>query len=210
MAVLMGNYGGSQSDYLIHFTRRGNRRHSKSVPVKIQVMSAEERLGSIIRDGAMRLFRPFGAEKPCACFTETTLEHLRYLLNKRGYSPWGIVMTRDQVLDDGGGTVTYTHRESTLTAFRNAGLGHWAVRTGGEVSAVDWTYEREWRIPWHTPQLPLKDRVRAILISNEFWRPVPKDEELPDLWKKSHIWVWRPEAEEGKGAVTQYAPGDLT
>lgn len=201
--VSMRPYGGSQSDYLIHFTKRGNRPNAEWVPAEIRAMSAEERLRAIVTEGVMKPFRPYGAHIPCVCFTETTIEHLRFLLKERGYTPWGIVMTRGQVLAKGGGTVAYINNQVTLAQFDRAGLRHWAVRTGGD---TDWTYEREWRIPWPSPdRMSLRTGIRAIFIPDESWRPVPEGEELPELWLKTPIWVWN--AKENK--VAEHPPGDL-
>ncbi|MFD3794932.1 hypothetical protein [Streptomyces californicus] len=164
-------------------------------------MSAEERLRSIVSDGLMRAFPPYGTEKPCISFSETTIGHLRFLLGKRGYCPWGIVLTRRQVLRKGGGTVAYIQDDQTLRKFRSAGLNHWVVRTD---DSTDWTHEREWRIPWLGPRMRLHE-VRAILIPDETWRPSPQDEQQPELWTKSPIWVWR----AGTKKVGEFPPGML-
>ncbi|MDC0773899.1 hypothetical protein [Streptomyces sp. HD] len=134
-------------------------------------------------------------------FSETTIHHLRFLLGERRYRPWGIVLTRPQVLLKGGGTVAYIQDEETLAKFKGAGLDHWAVRTGG---STDWTHEREWRIPWRWPTMRL-DEVRAILIPDESWRPLPKGEQQPELWTRSRIWVWKAE----KKKVGEFKPGEL-
>jgi hypothetical protein len=197
----MGHMSPSQSDFLIHFTGRGGRPHPGWVDADIRSMSAQERLKSIVSSGLMRPFPPYGADMPCVCFSETTIEHLRFLLGDRRYLPWGIVLTRQQVLLRGGGTVAYIQDEETLAKFKGAGLDHWAVRTGG---FTDWTHEREWRIPWKWPKLRLPE-VRAILVPDASWRPVDKGEELPELWQKSRIWVWNAK----KQKVGEYEPGTL-
>ncbi|MFF2641757.1 hypothetical protein ACFVUB_18130 [Streptomyces niveus] len=98
--------------------------------------------------------------------------------------------------------MAYVQDEATLDAFKKAGLAHWAVRPGGD---TDWTYEREWGIPWRGPKFR-PEAVRAILVPDATWRSARKDDgELPELWVKSRIWVWKAKEEK----VVGYLPGTL-
>lgn len=202
ISTLRDDLSPSQSDDLIHFTGRNGARRPDWVDADILGMTAKERLGAIVRDGRMRTFAPYGgATMRCACFSEANPEHLSYLLGKRRYLPFGIVVTRSQVLEKGGGTVAYIQDELTREEFTRAKLGHWVVRTEYD---SDWTHEREWRIPWKWPRIRW-DELRAILVPNTTWRPVPPGEELPALWLKSPIWVWNSKTRKAE----EHAPGTL-
>ncbi|MFJ9576139.1 hypothetical protein ACIRQF_07045 [Streptomyces sp. NPDC101191] len=195
-----------QSDDLYHFTSRGDRQPPSWVAADIRAMTAEQRLQSILTTGLIRTFRPYSKQvrpeqKRCVCFTEAPISHLAWLMEKRRYEPYAIVMSRGQILGAGGGQVAYINCEMTLKAFDRAGLGHWVVPTGGQ---PDWTHEREWRMPWQHEQMPIP-RLKAILVPDASWRPVPAGEPLPELWVKTPIRVWNPK----KKLCTEYAPGKL-
>ncbi|MER6918844.1 hypothetical protein [Streptomyces spiralis] len=192
-------------------------------------MTASERLDSILRGEVLRSSQPYGAERACLCFSESPPDHLAHLIADRQFEPYGIVVTREGVLDAGGGAVAYVP-EDTYSLFRAAGLEHWAVRTGTDST---WMHEREWRVP--VPDGPQTvgmqlGSLRAVLVGDPAWRPSrigtgtwihmqegtpchgcgdPFCEEytvLPRLWLESEIWVW----DEAARGVTRYPPGTLT
>ncbi|MFE1909428.1 hypothetical protein ACFW96_38040 [Streptomyces gardneri] len=220
----LGITGPAQSDDLYHFTGRiGDRPND--VPNHIQKMTPQERLDTILAERTLRAFPPFGAGFPCACFSESTPDHLAFLVKSWKVKPWGIVGSRMSLLRLGGGTVAYVP-DQQYQHFKNVGMAHWAVRVGTNST---WMHEREWRIPRQNGEIRLQG-VRAILIGDASWRPSLVDTgewinaengeqcqgpgetplaqprmDYPGLWRESAVWVWDSKSE----AVIKHAPGTL-
>lgn len=225
----LGAVGPAQSEELVHFTSRGREPGPGAAP-DIRPLSASERLDSILYFELLRSSKPYGVERACVWFSESPPDHLAHLIVDRQFEPWGIVVTREAVLDAGGGAVAYVP-DDIYTQFRAAGLGHWAVRTGTDST---WMHEREWRVPvFDEPKAVTLGvqltSLRAVLIGDPDWRPSrertgmwihmqdgtpchgcgdPFCEEImewPRLWLESEIWVWDMAAR----AVTRHPPGTL-
>ncbi|WP_159461058.1 hypothetical protein [Streptomyces viridosporus] len=220
----LGLVGPAQSDDLFHFTgRNGNR--PVHVPEEIRNMTPQERLDAILGTRTLRGFPPFGTAQSCICFSECTPAHLAHLVLTRGFSPWGVVVSRSAVLRLGGGSVAYVP-DAVYSYFKARGLEHWAVRTGSDSV---WLHEREWRLPIHGAGVNLVN-IRAILIGDPGWRPslVPTGdwrngetgellsgpdgnphtrpvEALPHLWQSHEIWVW----DASTKTVARKPPGTL-
>ncbi|MFB7454861.1 hypothetical protein [Streptomyces sp. NPDC056194] len=224
MITELGFVGPAQSDDLFHFTgRNGNR--PRDVPEEIQRMKPSERLDSIITQQKLLAFPPFGARQACVCFSECPPEQLAYLITMGLFLPWGVVVRRSQVMDCGGGSVSYVP-DKVYEKFERAGLEHWAVRTGEKST---WLHEREWRLPPKGKGIRL-NALRAILIGDETWRPSLVDtnewinaetgelclgpgdtpsarprQHYPELWRQSEIWVWDATAKR----MIKHPPGTL-
>ncbi|MGW1281373.1 hypothetical protein ACWD4V_31040 [Streptomyces tsukubensis] len=220
MDLDLGITGPAQSDDVYHFTGRVGGRPDY-VPEHIRMMTPQQRLDAIIGERVLRAFPPFGATLPCVCFSESSPEHLTFLVKNRKVEPWGIVGTRLSLLELGGGAVAYVP-DKQFESFKNTGLAHWAVRVGTNST---WMHEREWRIPRENGEIPLNS-IRAILIGDASWRPsqietdewVTEDGEIcpgpgevphaqprqdyPALWRESAIWVWDDKSAE----VIKYPP----
>ncbi|MGW3657223.1 hypothetical protein ACWD6R_16680 [Streptomyces sp. NPDC005151] len=222
---LLGAVGPAQSEELVHFTSRGREPGPGATP-DVRAMTASQRLDSILYSELLRTFAPYGVERACACFSESPANHLAHLIGDRQFEPWGIVATRQGLLEAGGGAVAYVPDE-VYDQFRVAGLEHWAVRTG---TGSTWMHEREWRVPAPdgTAGMQLYN-LRAVLVGDRDWRPSPvgtdlwmhmnegtlcqgcpdpfceEITELPRLWLQSEIWVWDPVAQQ----VELYPPGAL-
>ncbi|MFD3908957.1 hypothetical protein ACFXOL_14790 [Streptomyces californicus] len=193
-------------------------------------MSPEQRLDSILHERTFRPAVPFGGDKElgtaCLCLSECPPAHVAHLVNERGFQPWGLVVSREWAHSWGGGAVAYVPT-SVHAAFKDAGLGHWAVRTD---EGSTWMHEREWRVPvrkggW----LGRITQVTAILVADVSWRPtrlatgrwidgetgleVPgpswpnaiEFQEYPRLWQESAVWVWNRE----KNNFDKHEPGTL-
>lgn len=190
--------GPAQSKYLFHFTGRPGKQSGQVVPRQIRRMKPPERLDGILGSG-MSVFPPWGTSQPCICFSESPPKHLAYLINGRGFAPWGLVFRREAVLEAGGGAVAYVPK-AVHSRLKQAGLEHWAVHTG---TGSEWTHEREWRLPFQQGMyLP---EVKAILIGDPAWRPTPIDGSAPWLWRNLAIWVW----DDGKRKVKKHKAGTL-
>lgn len=213
---LLGEAGPAQTDFLVHFCSRPfGRAHTPSVPDGIRSMNAETRLYTILWEQQLRGFAPFGASTPMVCFSESPLNHLSWLL-RRGWEPWGVVMTRQSLYDVGGGPVWYARSEQ-YDALAEPHRS-WAVRLDASLQRrSDWLHEREWRAPH--PALPLSaSNVVAVLVGQPDWQPsgsvlrevmidpetggevdpsfrraVPQMMpfiELPPLWGTVQKWYW--------------------
>ena len=179
--VSLGWAGPGQSDLLVHFCRRhlGSALNSR-VPEEISTLKPWERLDKILAANRLRGFPPFGAEddQPVVCFSESPPEHLEHLLRDRGWQPWGVVVTRRWVYQQGGGPVWYARTE--LYDARTREQKPWLVRFDASPDRwTDWTHEREWRIP--VGQLDLEPgAVVAILIGDECWTPSDVARRVPN------------------------------
>ncbi|MDK9499902.1 hypothetical protein QEZ40_005522 [Streptomyces katrae] len=229
--VLQG-VGPAQSDTLIHFTSRGEyASFTPKVPEQFRQMTAQERLDSILGSGRLYGYPPFGAQQACVCFSESPPDHLSHLIADRGFSPWGVVVTRADVLSHDGGAVAYV-TEAVYKQFVAAGIGHWAVPIREN---SQWMHEREWRAPLceeidgERKQYSCfsMTRAHAILIGDRNWRPTqvttayrngctgeqayPNDpaaipvKELPEMWRNSAVWVWSRETR----SIDEYQAGVL-
>lgn len=104
------------------------------------------------------------------CLFDVALSDLRAILvrkNRRRYEPYGIAIDRRYAFTRGARPVIYLpwREAKEIVAPRE----HWRV-VSIELErkpAVDWTHEREWRVPG---DLPLDPRTSAALVEN--WRDV--------------------------------------
>lgn len=215
--------GPAQSDDLYHFTGRAGGRHD-GIPQEIMLMDARQRLDTILGEGRLRAFAPFGSDMPCLCFSESPPEHLAHLIGIGRFQPWGVVANRGAILALGGGSVAYVP-DGVHASFAAAGLQHWAVRTA---NGSEWMHEREWRLPTESGARGVQN-FAAILVGDASWRPSPVEAgwvnastgeplpgpdgdpfaepvmDLPRLWRETEIWVW----DAAKPGVVKYAPGVL-
>ena len=145
-------------DYLIHFT--------KNDPVTGN--SGFERLQIIMTSGFLlgssNLIR--GAYK-CCCFSEVPLEQMPGgLVNPdyySGYSPFGIMVSKKWLYEQGGRPVIYQH----MSEFDNLPDSHRWRHVTYEPGVVDFTWEREWRI--RTECLAIDPSVANIIVPDRGW-----------------------------------------
>jgi hypothetical protein len=141
------------------------------VPEAIANLSAQQRLEQILRQGLLRGFPPFGADTPAICMSEARDDHLIDLIG-RGNEPWGLVFSRQWVVDQGGGPVwpVRTHEWGGLTREQKA----WAVRfEPGPDGRSDWLHEQEWRLllDHESPFLEIQPaNLEAILVGDGNWQ----------------------------------------
>lgn len=138
------------SPVLTHFCGRGrSHAHSQGVPDEIVRMSPQERLESILWDEHLRAFVTFSGGDPAVCFTESTWHAgVKFLIDKRGYPPWGLVLGRDSVYAAGGAPVWYasdprnTGRCLSSTLDFVLGLLDWSLSRIGSKSVSGASPER--------------------------------------------------------------------
>lgn len=108
--------GPAQSEFLIHFCGRPpGTSVSWSLPLDIAQMSPWQRLENILWEGQIRASIPFGATRPMVCLSESPREHLHWLINTRGFPPWGLSTTRGLAYSVDGGPVWYARRTQMAT-----------------------------------------------------------------------------------------------
>lgn len=152
------------SDYLIHFTKGETIHH------------AFENLKSIITD--YKLIAGNGMIKGgfnCVCFTEAPLSSIKEgLLNDKyysKYSPFGIMIEKKWLFEQGGRPVIYQPESEYKLLKENA----WRHVTYNPIAnpAVDFTWEREWRI--HQNELEIGEHVSQVIVPNKEWAYALRD-----------------------------------
>lgn len=118
-------------------------------------------------------FPVFGGKDPVVCLTESTWSGFKFLVGKRGYQPWGLIIDRESVYRAGGGPVWYARSpEYDALGQLNPHLRSWAVELGRH---SDWLEEREWRIVLESaselpPAIPLsKLKLVGLLVGDPQW-----------------------------------------
>jgi len=146
------------SDRLVHFT---SGESSEEAFGRLRTIIAEHRLigsGTTIRGG----YR-------CVCFTEAPLTALAHgLVNPRvysRYSPFGIILEKRWVFEQGGRPVIY-QPEAEFDALPEP-LRWRHVRYEYEPKVIDFTWEREWRI--RCDDLQFGPCVAGIVVPTKDW-----------------------------------------
>lgn len=168
----LANPGPAQSAMLIHFTGRpGNTTSNRGLPRWIVDGSPAERLSSILWDGTLYGQVPYGGTLQAVSLSEASPDHVSWLVNARGFPPWGLIVGRQAVYDAGGGPVWYARRDQ-YEALRGTPAAEWTVRYEATPDRRSgWTHEQEWRL--HGAQLDLRALVPiGVLVGDPGWQPI--------------------------------------
>jgi len=144
---------------LTHFTRAS------------RTASALDNLVAILREGVIRANRRMiRGTQPAVCLFDAPPSELRTLLerrNRRRYEPFGIAIDKRYAFKMGARPVIYLPWREAAEILAPA--EHWRVveTQMDRTPPVDWTHEREWRVPG---DLEFSPRVCAALV--ETWRDV--------------------------------------
>lgn len=171
--------GPGQSDLLVHFCgRREGSRFTPAVPDAIKQMTPEQRLDSILRSQTLMAFPPFRADGvPAVCFSESPGLHLLHMLTERGMKPWGVLLKRADVIAAGGGGIAYPPESVHATWASEMKVWGNPIRTDGARGLMDFSWEREWRIPSTAGGVTFQaGAIAAILIGDSDWKPSPVGE----------------------------------
>jgi len=157
-----------QSDVLVHFTSRGRPTASN----RFADLTAEQRLTAIMEQQTLIASPPYRSSTPVVCLSESGPDGVAALIRGSGWAPWGVVLDRQWVWDQGGGPVWYVRDDLDADVRDRLGgtTDAWLVRT--EPGHSDWLHEREWRIPrsWADPSLHLDETaVVALLVGDPRW-----------------------------------------
>ncbi|QDO84495.1 hypothetical protein FM037_16395 [Shewanella psychropiezotolerans] len=123
------------SDFLIHFTKGEDIEAAYQNLRSIIDQSVVYGSNAKIRDGSN-----------CVCFSEAPISSLKSgLLNPffySPYSPFGIITTKEHIYGQGGRPVIY----QSEAEFHHLSFGNSWRHMCYEPPAVDFTWEREWRV----------------------------------------------------------------
>lgn len=147
-------------DHLIHFTGRAGARVDE-VPPELIGQRPDERLVSLLRDGRVRSYPPFGATEPVSCFTESVASSVRALIGSGRYTPHAVGFHKQVVFDRGGGPVWYLRgdrwrdvHDVLSSQDRSMTVRYWPGVANEEKRPLtqhlnnesEWIHEREWRV----------------------------------------------------------------
>jgi hypothetical protein len=140
------------SNALIHFTRgrAGRLRHFERLDepenVNQEKVHPLDVLVEILRDGQLRGSSNAGfikGDRTAVCFSEVPLSSVRYFIETKRYSPYGIAISKRAAFSMGARPVIYLPDAE----------GEWIPseekwrQVRFEHGTVDFTHEREWRLP---------------------------------------------------------------
>ncbi|MEU4655120.1 hypothetical protein AB0G32_14470 [Streptomyces sp. NPDC023723] len=167
-------------DTLVHFTGRPRRQGDE--PPNFARGTAEDRMVSILHGGVLRGAPDFWADAPVLCFSEATAAARRAMLRDgvggRGpYAPWGVVLDRQKLIQDGARPVLYLSKEE-MDQTRHLPRRMRNRRVRYDPGSSDWLHEREWRLCFEegeTPELPVtRDLVVGVIVGTSGWMPPPR------------------------------------
>lgn len=148
------------SPFLVHFTGGDNLEDAFR---NFQTIIAEQRLlgtGNRIRGGYH-----------CVCFSEAPISSLtRGLVNERyysRYSPFGILVAKEWIFTRGGRPVIYQTEEEYTSLPEDLRWRHMRYDIRGGFERVDFTWEREWRIP--IDSLEFDNVVASLVVLDTSW-----------------------------------------
>jgi hypothetical protein len=137
---------------------------------------ALDNLTAILRDGTIRgSSRMMPGRQRAVCLFDAPIAELGRLLtraNRRRYQPFGLALDRRYAFSKGARPVIYIPLAEARSILAQEELWRVVAIDLHRTPAVDWTFEREWRVP---SELPLPSRGAVALV--ETWRDA---EELYD------------------------------
>ena len=133
--------------------------------------SALDNLVAILRDGVLRASsRMVRSKSAVVCLFDAPLSELSKALdpgNRRRYQPFGIALDKRYAFGMGARPVIYLPLREARRILPSEELWRVVSLDIDRTPAIDWSFEREWRIPG---DLPLNPRHAVALV--ESWRDV--------------------------------------
>jgi hypothetical protein len=190
------------SDYVVHFTKDPSKEVKdklERIPKEIKTLNAYDRLIKILKDRTILGTEMKWTNEKAACFTECTWMSL--LDHANNYSPYGIGFHKSLLFAAGGGPAIYLRPDlkkyqddyidekapllkgrsfhPKLWAFVTPFVPEYAPRehmkkAGWIGTVVDYSHEREWRVP-HELNFTYNKVEFIILNTYEEMAKFPKD-----------------------------------
>lgn len=154
---------------LTHFCGgREGRTPNLKLPDEIRSMSGPDRLASILWQQQLRTFVTYSGAYPAVCFTEAMDLGMKFMIQNRGYAPWGLIFSRQSVYNAHGGPVWYARQEEfEWLGKHDPGLQSWAVCWNAPRN--DWRWEREWRIVRPSAVALTELELVGLLVGDQWW-----------------------------------------
>lgn len=166
------------SDFLVHFTGRGGATRA---PLRIQRLSAGERLASILTERRVRAFKVFGFDDEAVCLSESTARGVQHLIKEGRYGPHGIVFEKQFVFDNHGSPALYVRGDEWASVaewpveLRAKAVRYWPGAVGESLprhleARSEWVGEREWRVvrPSGALRFTYED-VAFLIVPSSSW-----------------------------------------
>jgi hypothetical protein len=142
---------------LTHFTRASHHA------------GAMDNLAAMLAAGTIRAStRMIGTRRPVVCFFDAPFAHLARVLdahNRRRYEPFGIAISKRYAFKMGARPVIYLPWKEAAAILPEDELWRVVSLDINRQPAVDWTFEREWRL---AGDLAFTARDTVVLV--EDWR----------------------------------------
>ena len=142
---------------LTHFTRASHP--SAAIDNLVGILTA-----GVIR-ASTRMIR---TRRPVVCFFDAPFEHLARVLDRtsrRRYEPFGIAVNKRYAFEMGARPLSTCPGTKRSRCCRAPNYGGWSVWIWSRQPAIDWTFEREWRM---AGDLGLAAAETVVLV--EDWR----------------------------------------
>jgi hypothetical protein len=150
---------------LVHWTRSKYDRDEMMSPLKLQAKAADI-LFTILDSSQLLGSSTFIREShKCICFTEAPIPEMASLfkvfeeLNDKRYEPYGVAVSKEWLFSKGGRPVIY---QSDAEYNELPQSMKWRHCLYEPASQIDFTWEREWRIPGDKLDLSPKETLVIV------------------------------------------------
>ncbi|MBD2892351.1 hypothetical protein amrb99_12610 [Actinomadura sp. RB99] len=153
-----------QSDLLVRFCgRRKGSQFTPTVPDAIKQMTPQQRLNSILHS---QTSCPSRRSVPTGCQPSASLGE-----------PWGVLLKRADVIAADGGGIAYPPESVHDTWDPETKVWGNPIRVDGARGLMDFSWEREWRIPSSAGSVTFQaGAIAAVLLGDPDWKPSPVSE----------------------------------
>ena len=163
------------NEVVVHFTGR-----------RCSGEEASRRLLQVVQAGAILATIPYGNDLGAACFTESTVRGVSWLIAQRHFVPYGIAFTKTFLFASGGAPAIvvrgdeWRHVRNLPPELRARAIRLWPGATAEPGEALprhlqtrsEWLGEREWRVPADsgTPAIRFgTDDIAFLVVPDAGW-----------------------------------------
>jgi len=163
------------NEVVVHFTGR-----------RCSGEEASRRLLQVVQAGAILATIPYGNDLGAACFTESTVRGVSWLIAQRHFVSYGIAFTKTFLFANGGAPAIvvrgdeWRHVKNLPPELRARAIRLWPGATADSGEALprhlqtrsEWLGEREWRVPADsgTPAIRFgTEDIAFLVVPNDGW-----------------------------------------